>query len=63
MAKSKIKRDPIPENFKSIEQAAEFWDTPQFSGLLGLDASRAFQSQHQTSSLPCRARAEIDEAS
>ena len=27
MAKSKIKRDPIPENFRSIEQAAEFWDT------------------------------------
>lgn len=27
MAKNKIKRDPIPENFKSIEEAAEFWDT------------------------------------
>ncbi len=27
MAKNKIKRDPIPENFKSIEQAAEFWDS------------------------------------
>ena len=27
MAKSKINRDPIPEEFKSIEQAAEFWDT------------------------------------
>lgn len=27
MAKSKLKRDPIPETFKSIEEAAEFWDT------------------------------------
>jgi hypothetical protein len=26
MAKSK-KRDPIPDHFKSIEEAAEFWDT------------------------------------
>ena len=27
MVKNKTKRDPIPENFKSIEKAAEFWDT------------------------------------
>lgn len=27
MAKSKHKRDKIPEEFKSIEEAAEFWDT------------------------------------
>lgn len=27
MAKNKMKRDPIPEHFKSIEEAAEFWDT------------------------------------
>jgi len=27
MAKSKIKRDKIPEHFKSIEEAAEFWDS------------------------------------
>ncbi len=26
MAKSKQERDPIPEHFKSIEEAAEFWD-------------------------------------
>lgn len=27
MAKNKTKRDPIPEKFKSLEQAADFWDT------------------------------------
>jgi len=27
MAKSDDKRDPIPEHFASIEEAAEFWDT------------------------------------
>lgn len=27
MAKSKKERDPIPEQFKSIEEAAEFWDS------------------------------------
>jgi len=27
MAKSKKERGPIPEQFKSIEEAAEFWDS------------------------------------
>ena len=27
MAKSKKERDPIPEQFKSIEEAGEFWDS------------------------------------
>jgi hypothetical protein len=27
MARSKKERDPIPEHFKSIEEAAEFWDS------------------------------------
>jgi len=27
MAKSKKKRDPLPEEFKSLEAAGEFWDT------------------------------------
>jgi hypothetical protein len=27
MAKSKPKREPIPKRFKSIDEAAEFWDT------------------------------------
>jgi len=27
MAKSKKEHDPIPEQFKSIEEASEFWDS------------------------------------
>ena len=27
MPKNKIQRDSLPERFKSIEEAAEFWDT------------------------------------
>jgi len=27
MQKNNKKRDPIPEHFKSIEEAAEFWDS------------------------------------
>ena len=27
MARSSKKRDPIPQHFKSIEEAAEFWDS------------------------------------
>lgn len=27
MSKSKKQRDPIPESFASIEEAAEFWDS------------------------------------
>jgi len=26
MARNKTKRDPIPKHFKSVEDAAEFWD-------------------------------------
>jgi len=27
MSRNKLKRDPLPEEFKNIEEAAEFWDT------------------------------------
>ena len=27
MARSKKEREPIPEHFKSLEEAAEFWDS------------------------------------
>ena len=27
MEKSKIQREPLPEEFNNIEEAAEFWDT------------------------------------
>ncbi len=27
MARNKVQPDPIPEEFKNVEEAAEFWDT------------------------------------
>ncbi|HLG16723.1 MAG TPA: CopG family antitoxin [Blastocatellia bacterium] len=27
MRRSSVKRDPIPQRFKSVEEAAEFWDS------------------------------------
>lgn len=27
MLKNKLKRDPLPEEFKNIEEATQFWDT------------------------------------
>ncbi len=27
MEKNKIKRDPLPESFKTVEEFAKFWDT------------------------------------
>ncbi len=27
MPKNKVKRDPIPKHFRSVEEAAEFWDS------------------------------------
>ncbi len=27
MAKSKMTRDPLPDEFRTIEEATEFWDT------------------------------------
>ena len=27
MARSKKQRDPVPEHFKTLDEAAEFWDT------------------------------------
>ena len=31
MRKSSVKRDPVPQHFKSIEEAAEFWDSHDLS--------------------------------
>ncbi len=31
MRKSSVKRDPIPQHFKSVEEAAEFWDSHDLS--------------------------------
>lgn len=47
MEKSKKERDPIPEQFKSIEEAAEFWD--RLGGLLGLDEQSGPRSRYSAS--------------
>ncbi|MCJ7435834.1 MAG: BrnA antitoxin family protein [Anaerolineales bacterium] len=34
MRENKSKRDPIPKNFKSVEEASEFWDTHNLADYL-----------------------------
>jgi hypothetical protein len=34
MPENKLKRDPIPKNFKSVEEAADFWDTHDLADYL-----------------------------
>ncbi|MCX7047197.1 MAG: CopG family antitoxin [Candidatus Sumerlaeota bacterium] len=41
MATAKKTRDPIPEHFKSIEEAGEFWDTHDLTDYL--DQTRPVQ--------------------
>ncbi len=41
MAKSKKKRDPLPEQFSSAEEAGEFWDTHS-----GADYEEYMQEAH-----------------
>jgi hypothetical protein len=43
MAKNKVKRDPIPENFRSIAQAAEFWDTHSLANYWDLTCPAHFK--------------------
>jgi CopG antitoxin of type II toxin-antitoxin system len=43
MAKNKTKRDPIPEQFKSISQAAEFWDTHSLADYWDLTRAAQFK--------------------
>ncbi len=42
MAKSKKERDPIPEKFKSIEEAAKFWDTHDLGDYWDLTKEASF---------------------
>ncbi|HZF40839.1 MAG TPA: CopG family antitoxin [Blastocatellia bacterium] len=46
MRKSK-KRDPIPEHFKSVEEAAEFWDTHDLSDYWDLTKEVEFEANIQ----------------
>jgi len=34
MPENKLKRNPIPKNFKSVEEAADFWDTHDLADYL-----------------------------
>jgi hypothetical protein len=43
MARSRIKRDPIPEHFKSIEEAAEFWDNHDLGDYWNLTKEAEFE--------------------
>ncbi|MEW6210196.1 MAG: CopG family antitoxin [Acidobacteriota bacterium] len=42
MARSKKERDAIPENFESIEEAAEFWDSHDMSDYWDLTREARF---------------------
>lgn len=42
MARSKKERDPIPEQFKTIEEAAEFWDSHDLSDYWDLTSAASF---------------------
>jgi hypothetical protein len=42
MARSKKEREPIPEHFKSIEVAAEFWDSHDLADYWDLTSEAEF---------------------
>ena len=42
MARSKKEREPIPEHFKSIEEAAEFWDSHDLADYWDLTSEAEF---------------------
>jgi len=42
MARSKKERDPIPEQFKTIEEAAEFWDSHDLGDYWDLTSEAGF---------------------
>lgn len=43
MSKNKTKRDPIPKHFKSIEEAAEFWDNHDLTDYWDLTREAHFE--------------------
>jgi hypothetical protein len=43
MARNKARRDPIPKHFKSIEQAAEFWDSHDLTDYWDLTREAHFE--------------------
>jgi predicted HicB family RNase H-like nuclease len=47
MAKSKSPRDPIPEQFATIEEAADFWDTHSLADYWDLTEEADFEVKLQ----------------
>jgi hypothetical protein len=43
MANAKRKREPIPEHFKSVEEAAEFWDAHDLTDYWDLTQEAHFE--------------------
>ena len=43
MANDKRKREPIPEQFESVEEAAEFWDTHDLADYWDLTEEAHFE--------------------
>jgi len=43
MARSKKERQPVPEHFKSIEEAAEFWDSHDLADYWDMTSEAAFE--------------------
>ncbi len=43
MAKSKMTSDPLPDEFQTIEEAAEFWDTHSLADYEDLQQEAAFE--------------------
>jgi hypothetical protein len=43
MPRNKVKRDPIPKHFKSVAEAAEFWDTHDLADYWDLTRETHFE--------------------
>lgn len=43
MQKNKVKRDPIPKHFKTVEEAAEFWDSHDLADYWDLTREAHFE--------------------
>ena len=47
MAKSRKEREPIPEHFKSLEEAADFWDSHDLGDYWDLTSEAEFETDIQ----------------
>jgi len=43
MAENEVKRDPIPKHFRSVEEAAEFWDSHDLADYWDLTREAHFE--------------------